>query len=338
MSRSQSIILSCDIGGTNASLAFIQYDSGRFTTMERLRFQSRDAASMSEILRRALNQSRHRPQHCCIAAAGPIKNEICYVSNLPWNIDRRKLEEEFNIPIKLINDFTAIALSLPLLESTQLHAITDHHTDDVSTYVVVGAGTGLGVGAVLRSEKAGFVPIASEGGHADIFPSTSTERELFSYWQEKTQSILEGEFFVSGSGMERIFQFWKDSGRFTDITTADRILKENPSSRPALITELGAHHPDCRAILSCFLHLYGRVAANACLYFSGHPALFIGGGIITHLTAMVLSDPSFLQGFSQRQHPKMKEYLQTIPIFLITDYSVSLLGAAHALILEGNTA
>ena len=55
-----------------------------------------------------------------LAVAGPIDHRHCTLTNTSWAIDARELKASFGFDVRIINDFQAVAYSLPSLASTDL--------------------------------------------------------------------------------------------------------------------------------------------------------------------------------------------------------------------------
>src|SRR5690349_22513652 len=109
-------------------------------------------------MRRYLADVRATPAAAVIAAAGLRVNGETRLTNLPWVISQATIEREFDfVRATLINDFAAMALSVPLLKPADVRVIgasmpTRFDARAAQTFAVVGPGTGLGVGALVVRE------------------------------------------------------------------------------------------------------------------------------------------------------------------------------------------
>ena len=120
----------------------------------------------------------------CFGVAGPVLNNTCRTTNIPWTIDGDKLAELLHIPqVRLLNDLEATGYGLQLLRPDE---IEDLNPDAPSpppdgTRALIAAGTGLGESLILWTGK-DYQICPSEGGHADFAPNNDLEIELLRYF------------------------------------------------------------------------------------------------------------------------------------------------------------
>ncbi len=62
--------------------------------------------------------------------------------------------------------------------------------------------------------------------------------------------------------------------------------------------------------------------------------MYIAGGIVVRHAKLFLEDYNFISAFENSYNPVMKALLRTIPVYVVNDYSISLLGAAHAAVAQ----
>ena len=108
-----------DIGGTNARFAFLA--DGRIGPVETLAVKDYPsfAAALSAFLSRRRRQEAIRS--ALLAVAGPVENSHCELSNSSWVVDAEELRNTFNFAsVRILNDFEAIAWSLPALAPSDL--------------------------------------------------------------------------------------------------------------------------------------------------------------------------------------------------------------------------
>ena len=115
-----------------------------------------------------------KPELCCISGAGPVIDGRIFLTNAPWAIDAKAIESAYSMPTILINDFTAVSYGVILLDPTNPEQITRLPHGDGSlpspqpgVRVVVGAGTGLGVGYIVKVRNK-IEAFPSEGGHVTL--------------------------------------------------------------------------------------------------------------------------------------------------------------------------
>ncbi|MEE9258057.1 MAG: glucokinase, partial [Nitrospinaceae bacterium] len=110
------MILAGDIGGTKVNLALFGEESGKLKPAEEARFESRRYSGLEDILEEYLHGTGRELDTACFGIAGPVKDEICRVTNLPWSVEAETLKKKLGLDsIWLINDLAAMACSVPFL-------------------------------------------------------------------------------------------------------------------------------------------------------------------------------------------------------------------------------
>ena len=164
-------ILIGDIGGTNARFALI--DDGdapmqRLPNLHTVDFSTIDDAIEVGVIVKA----GARPKSAILALAGPIAGDRVPLTNCDWVVEPKKTIERFRLSeMILLNDFEAQALALPDLEPRDLDQINGGIMRPDAVRVVLGPGTGLGVGALVHAREI-WVPVPGEGPHIDLGPIT----------------------------------------------------------------------------------------------------------------------------------------------------------------------
>jgi glucokinase len=142
----------------------------------------------------------------------------------------------------------------------------------------------------------------------------------------KRHPRVSAERVICGQGLFTIYQFLKDRGSQEEPKwLADRIRLEDP---PAVITEnaLAERSPLCTKALDLFVSLYGAEAGNMALKVMALGGVYLGGGIAPKILAK-LKEPVFMNAFTAKG--RMRPLLQTVPVRVIMNPKVALLGAAR---------
>ncbi len=338
------VVLAGDIGGTNTNLALIGKKGGTFTLLFDRHYSTRDEPSLSAPLGRFLDEARvempgMRPELCCISGAGPVVERRITLTNAPWGIDARELERDFSIPTRLINDFTAVSYGVLLLDPEKPEEITRLPHSDGSlgeilpgVRAIVGAGTGLGVGYVVRvKDKVEALP--SEGGHISL-PVYDDETRAFQRWLEERYGFVPGaEAGVSGQGIANLIAFLAEAAesRGETLSPAARgVLEAALEERPALAAAAAGSDRLCARTMDIFVKLYARVAADLTAAFLPAGGVFLAGGIAAKNEARFLEDRRFMVMFEKSYREHIKKILMRTPVMIVKDYSISLYGAANA--------
>jgi glucokinase len=165
-----SVILAGDIGGTKTILRLMEESEGQLvSTIYEERYPSRDYPDLVPIVQKFLAASNtHKPQKACFAIAGPVVNNTAKLTNLAWFLDAERLQKQLDIaPISLINDFAAVAYGILGLKIEDLHTLQSGKPNLDAPIAVIGAGTGLGQGFLIKQGNY-YQAFPSEGGHTDF--------------------------------------------------------------------------------------------------------------------------------------------------------------------------
>ena len=113
-------------------------------------------------------------------------------------IEAAELQASFGFQSELLNDFAAVANSLPLLGPSDLAKLGGVAGDKTSPMAVLGPGTGLGVACLIRRANKPVV-IASEGGHATLAATCDREDQIIQHLRQRFGHVS-AERALSGPG------------------------------------------------------------------------------------------------------------------------------------------
>lgn len=337
----EAVVLAGDIGGTNSNLALVSVSGGRFDLLLETVVSSHEIDSILPAIRFLLEAAKSKfPGLMVVVAgisgAGPISGNCCDLSNLDWALDGTEIEMAFGFPTRIINDFEAISYGVPLLdlenpeEVTHLPHTGGHDPEPIGTVsLIVGAGTGLGVGMLIQ-EGERYRALPSEGGHACFAAFDLETEELREHAQGDANTIVEIEDLLSGRGLTTILDYFLVKRGMKIDETLRGILATEVSHRPALISRNAESHPVCRDVIRLFVKVYGRVAADFSATVLPRSGLFLAGGIVGKNERYFLEGNQFTYFFEQNAREQVKQVLRKIPVYIVKDYSISLIGAAHA--------
>jgi glucokinase len=321
----RSGVLVGDIGGTHTRLAMIDVAKGRFNFLAEKTFSSREEPSLESALRKFLSDPLPPVTRVCLGVAGPVREGRCEATNLPWVIDSQKIAEQLNLPrVALVNDWEAGGYGIAALDAKDFEVLNQGAHGAQGNRAVIAAGTGLGeVGLFWDGRE--YRPFPSEGGHADFAPRNRLEMDLLDYLL-KRHSRVSAERVISGQGLFNIYQFFRDTGRGEEPAwLADQMRHRDP---PVVITEnaLEGKNSLCVQTLDLFVSLYGAEAGNMALKVMATGGVYLGGGIAPRIIPK-LKAPVFMNAFTAKG--RMKPLLQAIPVQVILNRKVALLGAAR---------
>lgn len=318
------MILAVDAGGTKTNLALFTPRNGRMEQGDMNSFPSREFSSLESVLKEFLSE-KGSVDLVCVGVAGPVRKGRSLLTNLPWVVEEESIRRVCGARRGfLINDLQATAFSVSYLPPGSFHVLQAAEPDPQGTIAVVAAGTGLGVGFLVRCAR-GYLPFASEGGHAGFAPRDGREAKLLAYLKAR-HGRVSMERVVSGPGLHEIYRFLREvEGIPEDPGVEARILGGDP---PRVIAEEGisGRSPLCGEALGFFSSLYGSLVGDFALHFNATGGVVLGGGIAPAILP-ILSKGAFLESFAAKG--RFRDFLRDIPVKVILDDKAALLGAAH---------
>lgn len=334
-----NLILVADVGGTNLSLALLAPGASGYRLHRKARFSTQDEPSLLGPIRRFLASAPgDHPVRACLSGAGPVLNRRIHLTNAPWDMDGAALEQALGIPVRLVNDFTALScgvLELDLSDAGQVLPVPHGDgslpkADPQGLALVVGAGTGLGVGFIVRTPQ-GARAYPSEGGHIGLPVFDEDSLALWRHLADGLPGPPGAELAVSGQGLARILRFLLDSGRAPGTAGITTLLDLPPADQPAAISARAGSDPACARAMAMFVDLYARVCAELCAAFLPTGGLFLAGGIAAKNLERFLEGGRFMSRFERNYRPHLEALTRETSVFITRDYDLSLYGAARAL-------
>ena len=338
-------VLAGDIGGTNTSIALVERSQeGRFTVLERTQFSSQKLANIGSGLDQALDlfagrRGRLELRGICLSGAGPVADNLCHTSNIPWDIDGNEIARQLGVPTRVINDFTAICYGIPLLDpNNPKQLIPLPHPDGTmpeardflpgtQVQAVVGAGTGLGIGFLVK-EHGRYLALPSEAGHGDFGAYDERSRDLQRYLHAKIGANPGTEQFVSGQGIVNIHEYL--CSREANLGSVSREILDLPrEDRAPRIGSAANSDAICGRTMEFFVENYARFASAMALTFLPRGGLFLAGGIAAKNKSWFTEGNRFVNAFLRNYKESMRPALAGVPVYIVDDYGISLPGAAH---------
>jgi len=304
-------VLAGDLGGTKALLGIATIDPGQppvFTHTRRL--ASADFSDCSALLDRFCVEARDALQgvsQACLAVAGPISADGRQVrfTNLPWQTDVAALTAGVGMPVKLVNDFAAVAAGVTVTD--QLLTLQTGAPLPGGLRLVIGAGTGLGVAAMLGDGKTLRI-LPSEGGHVGFSPLDATQTRIHAELLA-IHGRVTAERVISGPGLSAIHHVLTRQ----ELDPAEIAGRALAGDREALATT------------DTFFSAYGAFAGDMAMAFLPRGALYLAGGVTQRLLPLLERSP-FLSAFKAKaEHAAL---VAQIPVHILTDGAIGLSGAA----------
>ena len=310
--------LVADVGGTNARFGWV--DDPAAGVQQVRQFAVADHASPAQAAAaylETLGTRRAPPQRAALAVATAIDSDAVAFTNSAWSFSRAALRAALGVrELRVLNDFEALALSLPHLRADQVRAHGPLPRPQ-GTLAVIGPGTGLGVAGVVQTAS-GWQALPGEGGHATLAAADDFEAALLQHVR-RSFSHVSAERLLSGIGLPTLHEAVAAvRGERAEPLAAQQIVERAVSGGDA----------HCARTIEAFCALLGGFAGNVALTLGARAGVYIGGGIVPRLGELF-----FASRFRERFEAKgrFQGYLQAIPTALITDTQAALTGAAAAL-------
>ena len=312
--------LIADIGATNARFA-LQRPGARPQAPVVLRCAEHDGIEAAVRAALARAGAEAPPLDAAVAVAAPVVGDRVEMTNHPWRFSRERLRRALGLRrLVVINDLTAIALSLPRLGRGERRQVGGGRRARRAPIAVLGPGTGLGVSGLLPVGD-GWVPLAGEGGHADLAPGDDEELAILERLRRRFDHVSL-ERALSGPGLVNLYRALAEieggAAADPDLPTAKEIAAR-------------ARAGTCRrssAAVATFCGLLGAAAGDLALTLGARGGVYIAGGIVPKLGPAFDAD-RFRRRFEAKG--RLAAYLAPIPTYVVTAAEPALLGLAGLL-------
>lgn len=323
--------LLADVGGTNARFGWQARSGAPIVDVVVLRCA--DHATLADAISAYLRSlaGRPAPPQCAIAIATPIVGDQVTMTNHHWSFSISATAARFGFTtLRLLNDFTALALALPALRGDELRQVGGGAALAEQPIGLIGPGTGLGVSGLLPDGRGGWVPLQGEGGHVTLAGRTPLEDAVLGRLAER-YGHASAERAVCGQGLVDIHRALQVIGLpdapVLELDAAGITARALADGDTAGTAAGGA--PFCRTAVDLFCGYLGTAAGNLALTLGTHGGVYVGGGIVPRLGTRFDRSP-FRERFEAKG--RFSGFLKAMPVFVIqARHPPALLGAARAL-------
>ncbi|WP_018981902.1 glucokinase [Salinimonas chungwhensis] len=301
-----------DVGGTNIRLARVTENG----VADIKKYICDDFASIDLAIQAYFTDLReYRFTHGCIGIACPVLGDQVEMTNHSWAFSQQALRQQLHLDsLYVINDFTAVAHSLPTLSDDQVIQLGHGKAIEHGNIAVFGPGTGLGVEHITMT-AAGWQTLDGEGGHMDFAPVDETDIVVWRHLQNM-HGRASAEEVMSGRGLLNIY---------AALAQAKGVTSEITDPAEVTTKALAGECEVCEATLHQFCRIMGSFAGNLALNMATTGGVFIGGGIANRFVDFI-KQSDFRARFEAKG--QMKHYVKNIPTYLIAEPDHGLLGAA----------
>jgi glucokinase len=247
--------------------------------------------------------------------AMPIEGDWVHLTNSPWAFSIEATEEALGLArLTMINDFAAQALAIPALGAKERRQIGGGQAVEGAAIGVIGPGTGLGVGGLIRVGDR-WRPIQSEGGHVSLAPHDEVDAAVLARLRRRFGHVS-NERVLSGPGLINLATALAEiDGRHLEIEDPREVTRRARARKCRY----------CSEALDRFSALLGAAAGDLALTLCAQGGVYIGGGLVKRLGDLFDTE-RFRASFVAKG--RFEDYLAAVPTYLVTRRDPGLLGAA----------
>ncbi|KTD32634.1 glucokinase [Legionella moravica] len=306
-----------DIGGTFARFSrvnLVNLQMDKIEVYPCATFSSIDSAFIAYQTHHSLQELKR----VAIAIACPVIDDLICMTNCHWQFSIKELKSRLNLTeLRVMNDFTAIAMSLPVLSDHDLLQIGTGYSDPNKVRVVLGAGTGLGVAYLVPNEQS-YTAYAGEGGHADWGAKSEQEWFIYTYLKNHYPHVSL-ERILSGHGLENLYKA---------IAAYRGLDKASLKAADIISLALTQECPIAQATVEQFFICLGAYSGDMALTYGAFGGVYIAGGIVPRLASLI-KQSQFRACFEDKG--RFSDFNALIPTYMIKAEQPGILGAATSL-------
>jgi glucokinase len=249
------------------------------------------------------------------AVATPVVSDRIALTNSPWDFSIEQTRRTLGFErLRVINDFTAQALAIPVLQPDEMQKIAGGEAVPRQAIGVFGPGTGRGGGGRQPGGDP-WQPIPGEGGHVSLAPHDETEQAILGQLRQRFGHVS-NERALSGPGLVNL------ASALAALEGVELTL--NDPKEVAERARSGACR-FCSAALGHFSALLGAAAGDLALTLGARGGIYNGGGLVHGLDEL-FDRERFRQSFVAKG--RLSYFVEPIPTWLVLHHDPGLLGAA----------
>ena len=350
-------VLVADIGGTHIRFRLLKMSKNEQDSKETIdttKLKTADFTSMESAFNFYLKTVENNfPSIAVIGVPGPIQdNTVLKFANIPhWNtVSGDELGKKLGIKKFLfLNDFArnSYGIQTKLKLGEDYIVVNEGKKNKEDPIGVIGPGTGLGMGYLLKDKKNKYYTIGnSEGGHQNFSRKNKLFFELAEFVKnEYNLDRVITENVCSGQGMVPLYKFLlkKEQEKGININDIDRdkTLGEkvdrfynykDKKTRDMLSNEitLKGVNNEChlsRKVIELFIEVLADTASNMSLLTLPTGGIYLLGGISVTIEPFMKESDLFMKFFVDKD---LSFILKNIPIYLIKNDNIGMIGATEA--------
>ena len=314
-----SLIIAGDIGGTKTNFALYNYSDQSLHCINQQTYSSHDFGQFNDILVHFItNSGITHIDVLTLSVAGPIINNACQTTNLPWHISTQSIQHRIKVnQVVLLNDLQATGYGLLNADAADLVQINPKAEYQTANQAIISIGTGLGEGFLFWDGKQ-HLPCGTEGGHSDFAPLNESDLALWQHFKNKFPAHLSYERLLSGPGIALLYDY---------VCQQHQLENKAPEiATSAWITTHAINHSDELSVecMTIFIRILAAEAANLCLKTMATGGLYLTGGIAPKILPL-FTQARFMDHFIEKG--RFKDMLSSVPVWLNQNQRTPLEGA-----------
>lgn len=324
----ENLIAGIDVSGTKVHIA----DTVSTTVR---RYSTPDYPSMDAVLEDYFHTMEARPSSIAVGMAGPRDDETGEIklTNTEWPaFNPQEASEKYGIKFSTANDMvatTAGALSETGVDLLQLKQGVATRT---GTRLVMALSTGVGAAAaVWDSHSDRFVILAGEGGHIGFQPKDEEEQRYLSYLHKKYPHAS-AELALSGKhGIGNLVDHSLEHLEELSLSQAIDRARENNRPVGSVLHEYatqgeGLDQQTAETILRRLGAMVGSVVRDLTVTYKATGGVYLTGSVALAL-GEYFAENTEMNNRIVRKGAVHDEWLEKIPVYLVTDPNVAVIGA-----------
>ena len=349
-------VLIGDIGGTNIRLKLLKMTKD--INIEPITIKSEYKStflfeSLEYLLKDFISQldSDSKPQFAILGIPGPVENnQLITLPNIPhWKLENGDLLGK-KLGIKkfiFLNDFVCngYGIQTNLKENVDYLKLNDVIAVKDGPKLMIGPGTGLGMGFLLKNKKDKYYIIgSSEGGGQDFAAKSEFLMKLKKFIRDEMglgnvsigkicsgRALIPIYKFLHLFGDENNKKFERDEelGKKIDyFKSYKKVHKVGEINVQITQKGLNGQCELCRQTLLLFTEIFAEIAGDLALFTLPTSGVYLMGGITRIITPLILNNTIFMNHFKNKNH--FWFLLQKLPIYLVQNKDIGLVGAREA--------
>ncbi len=335
-----SYLIGGAVGKIDTTIGVFFYDNDKLILAYEFETKTKNIVDFTQFIKNILEDLKRDYniiiRHACFGVPGnpSAYQEFIQPFYISFAVDALEIIRSTDLEtVKVMNDFEVIGYGIDALHPDSIIQINPRIARYHGAKAVVGAGAGVGsclmVWDALRSD---YMSSSLGFCYSDFVAQNHYELELCEFVQKVTPgyNVSWGKMLGATSGIIKMYDFLK--------------LKHDQSEHPLKDTNIfsvenmqdifdrASTNTLCKESVALYMKLYTRLIRNV-----AYTTLPYGGLYITNTTAEknphLFTNGLFFDEFLNCNNDALKEILQEIPLYVITDPKVRLYGAARYLLI-----